>query len=93
MTNANPVNLYVEKLIVIDQSVYADHERFANTTNENLVLNYINIYFSHYVALINQKFVNTFQNDSNMNIYVVLKNVLILTVEYIVKLTIFENFH
>ncbi len=68
---------------MIDPSVYQDHQRYANTTNESLVLNYINIYFNHYVALINQRFVNTFQNDSNMKICVVLKNVLVLTVEYI----------
>ena len=65
---------------MIDPSVYANHERYANTTNQNLVLNYINIYFSHYIALINQRFANTLQNDANMRIYVQLKNILILNV-------------
>lgn len=52
--NGQPINLYVEMLIVADCSIYDDHQRFANTTNQDLVYLHMRIYFSHLVALVNR---------------------------------------
>ena len=89
--NKKPLSLYVEKLIVTDPSVYADHQRFANTTNQDLVFLHMKIYFAHYIAIINQKFVKTFKNDPDLKIYVQLKNLLFLTVSLLHKIMIKLN--
>lgn len=46
--NGVPFDLYLEVLAVADHSVYDDHQRFAQTTNMNLVFIHMKAYFSHY---------------------------------------------
>ena len=45
--NEQTVSLYIETLLVTDYSIYLDHQRYANTTNQDLVLLHMRIYFSH----------------------------------------------
>ncbi len=44
-----PIDLYVEKLVVADYSVFQSHQIYANTTNTDLVLLHMRIYFSHVI--------------------------------------------
>ena len=46
-TNGLPVPLYIEMLLVTDCTIYADHQRYANTNNKDLVFLYMRIYFAH----------------------------------------------
>ena len=46
-TSGGPINLYVETLLVTDCSVYADHQIFANSTDQNVVFSHMKIYFGH----------------------------------------------
>jgi len=39
----------VEVLIVADHSIYEAHQRFAQTTDQNLVFIYMKAYYSHYM--------------------------------------------
>ena len=43
-----PIDLYVELLVVTDSSIFNDHQRYANTTNKDLVFLHMRIYFAHY---------------------------------------------
>ena len=47
--NGKPVNLYVELLVVTDDSIYEQHKVFAATDNKDLVFQYMKTYFSYYV--------------------------------------------
>lgn len=49
MQNGQPFQLSVELLIVTDPSIYLDHQRFANTTNQNLVFIEMKAYYAHLV--------------------------------------------
>ena len=47
--NGQPVNLYVETLIVTDLTVFEDHKRFAQSTDTNVVFQHMRIYFAHLI--------------------------------------------
>ncbi len=70
----------VETLVVTDYSLYLDHQRYANSTNQDLVLVHMRIYFSHVFNGVNQRFLNTFEFDQDMRLSIVIKGFLIQTV-------------
>ena len=45
--NGDPVQLYVETLIVTDLTIYNDHKRFSGSNDQNIVFQHMKIYFSH----------------------------------------------
>ena len=78
--NGKPVDTYVETLVVTDQTIYNDMKAFVNSTNNNIILQNIRIYFAHVFNGINQRYQNSFSNDPDLNLNVVLQNILILQV-------------
>jgi hypothetical protein len=80
--NGQPINLYVEALVVTDTSIYDDHSRFLNTTDQILIFTHMRMYFAHLIKGVNQRFSNTFANDPDLRINVVLRNFLFLTVNF-----------
>jgi hypothetical protein len=75
-----PITFYIECLIVTDISIYEQHSRFINSSDQDLVLNHMSIYYAHLIKGVNQRFMNSFENDTQLKIYAVLKNYLFLTV-------------
>jgi hypothetical protein len=90
--NGNPVQAYVEYLVVTDVTIYNDHSRFINSTDPNLIYQHIRIYFAYLVNGINQRYANGFFGDQDLNLNVQLTNFLILTVnfDYIKKVNFFK---
>lgn len=52
--NGEPVQLYVETLIVTDLSVYNDHQRITKSTDQNVVFQHMKLYFSHVINGVNK---------------------------------------
>lgn len=52
--NGEPVQLYVETLIVTDYSVYNDHQRITKSTDQNVVFQHMKLYFSHVINGVNK---------------------------------------
>ncbi|RNA14579.1 flocculation FLO11-like, partial [Brachionus plicatilis] len=77
--NGQPFNLFVEVLLVADNTIYEDHIRFAGTNDTDLVFLYMRTYFAHYFNGINQRFQNSFTNDPDLRITIKLTNFLFLT--------------
>ena len=47
--NGNPVQTYIEYLVVTDPTIYADHSRFINSATTSLILQHIKIYYAYVV--------------------------------------------
>ena len=45
----NPISLYIELLLVTDNSIYVDHQRYAQTTDMSITLYNMRVYFVHYI--------------------------------------------
>jgi len=56
--NGQPVQLYVETLPVLDQSLYLAHQGYSGSTDQNIVFQHMKIYFSH---VFNQVFIFYYQ--------------------------------
>ena len=54
--NGKPVQLYVEVLPVLDQSLYLAHQRYSNSTDQSVVFQHMKIYFSHVFNQVLKKF-------------------------------------
>jgi hypothetical protein len=52
--NGEPVQLYVETLIVTDVSIYNDHQRITKSTDQNVVFQHMKLYFSHVINGVNK---------------------------------------
>jgi hypothetical protein len=72
--------MFVEILIVTDESVFNDHTKFAKTSDPSLALLNMRIYFTHLINGVNKLFQNSLSNDTNLHITVTHKNFLFLTV-------------
>jgi hypothetical protein len=79
-SSMEPVKLYVKLLVVTDPTVFYDHQRFAQTTNTDLVFLHMKIYFAHLINSVNQRFLQSFRNDPDLNLTIKLQNFLFLTV-------------
>ena len=73
----------VEILIVVDPSVYENHKIFLNSTDDKHVFDNIRKYYAHTINGVNDKFYNSFKNDSDLTIGIQLAHVLILTVKFL----------
>ncbi|RNA12759.1 A disintegrin and metallo ase with thrombospondin motifs 3-like [Brachionus plicatilis] len=77
--DGQPINLYVELLVVTDSSVYDYHRRFIGTDDQSLIFSQMRIYYAHLINGINQRYTNSLMNDPDLKIFIVLKNYLFLT--------------
>jgi hypothetical protein len=75
-----PLDLVVELLLVIDDTVFAAQTKYANTSNANLTLLYMRNYFAHYLNGVNNLYQNIFQDDADVRITVKLKNLIFIQV-------------
>jgi hypothetical protein len=80
-SQTRPINLYVELLVVTDETVYEHHEQIANTNDRNQVFWHMKMYFAYIVNGMNQRFANSLAFDPDLRVNIVLKNFLFLTVE------------
>ena len=78
-----PLNFYVETLIVTDESIYNKHKVLSGSTNQNVILEHIRIYYAHAFNGVNQRYVNSFATDPDLKIFIKLTNFLILTVIFL----------
>ena len=46
---SGPISLYIELLLVLDSSIYVDHQRYAQTSDMSTTLYNMRIYFVHYI--------------------------------------------
>ena len=76
----------MELLIVTDESIYKDHERYANTKNQNLVFLHMRIYFATYSYINNLKYINSLKNDPDLRISFTTVAFLFLTVWFLYQL-------
>jgi hypothetical protein len=81
--STTPVNLVVEVLIVTDPSVYEVHKKFCKTSDKSKIFQHMRIYYSHIINGVNQRFLNSLKNDSEISITLKLTNFLFLTVRFI----------
>ena len=72
--------MFIEYLVVTDPSVYNKMMIFSGTTNQTLVFLYMKAYFAHYVNTVNQRYQNSFTNDTDVRLTVRLANFLFITV-------------
>lgn len=63
-----------------DSSIYLDHQKFAQITDRNLTFEFMKIYYSHFFNGVNQQYLNSLANDTDLRISVKLKNFLFFTV-------------
>ena len=49
-----PIQLYVEILPVLDQSIYLAHQTYSGSTDENILFQHMKIYFSHVFNQVHQ---------------------------------------
>ena len=80
--NGQPINLYVELFIVADQTIYLNHKKFLKTNDSYFIFESMKIYYSHLISGVNQQYVNSLANDTDMRIYFKAKNFLFYTVNY-----------
>lgn len=78
--NGQPINLYVELLLVTDNTIYLDHQKFAQITDRNLTFQFMKIYYSHFFNGVNQHYQNSLVNDPDLRIITKLKNFIFYTV-------------
>ncbi len=78
--NGQPIQVYIEYGIISDSSVFNDIKYLLNTTNNILVIQYMQILFSQMVNSVNQRFLISLENDPDLRISIVLSGMLIETV-------------
>ena len=80
------INLYIELLLVADNTIFNDQQRSAKINDTDLTFQFMKIYYSHYFNAVNQHYQNSLMNDSSLRITVKLKNFLFFTVFYVLQL-------
>ena len=45
--DGKPLSLYVETLVVVDKSIYADHERYSGYSDQDIVFLHMKIYLTY----------------------------------------------
>jgi hypothetical protein len=53
--NSEPANAYVELAVVTDYSIYLAHQAYVNSTDPNLVILCMKIYFDHLIYAVRLK--------------------------------------
>ena len=45
--SGQPLNLFVETLVVTDESIYSKHQALSGSTDSNVVFQHMRIYYAH----------------------------------------------
>ncbi|CAF0730548.1 unnamed protein product [Brachionus calyciflorus] len=77
--NGQPITLNVELLVVTDSTVFNTHQKFAGTSNTEIVFLHMRHYYAHLMHGVNQRYQNSLRNDPDLRINIVLTNFLFLT--------------
>jgi hypothetical protein len=83
--NGQQLQLYVEYFMISDSTIFDKFSNLLNTSNNNIVIQYLQIYYVQLVNAINQRYFITFQNDQDLMISVSLVGILIETVGVYLK--------
>ena len=78
--NGKPIQLYVETLLVADQSVYETVSQLTGYTDQDFVFQYMRIYLSHMVNGANMAYESSLRDDPDLRISLKLANFYFLTV-------------
>jgi hypothetical protein len=73
--NGGPVEMYTEVLLYIDVSNYENHIQMAGTSEYDLVLAHIEVYYIHFMNGINQRYQNSLKNDPDLRLTIGTKNI------------------
>lgn len=79
--NGQPINLYVELLVVADPTIYTDHQKMLQTSDSSLIFQSMKVYYSHFFNSVNQQYQNSLSSDADLRINIKLKNFLFFTVK------------
>jgi hypothetical protein len=66
--------------MISDSTIFDKYSNLLKTSNNNIVIQYLQIYYVQLVNAINQRYYITFQNDQDLMISVSLVGILIETV-------------
>jgi hypothetical protein len=69
-----PINLFVELLVLVDSSIYANQKEYIQTNDTNLIFQNMQIYYSHFFNGVNLQFQNSMINDIDLQISIKLKD-------------------
>ena len=78
--NGEPIQLYVETLLVTDQSVYDTVSQLTGFTDKDFVFQYMRIYLSHMVNGASMAYESSLRDDPDLRISLKLANFYFLTV-------------
>jgi hypothetical protein len=69
-----PINLFVELLVLVDSSIYQNQKEYIQTNDTNLIFQNMQIYYSHFFNGVNLQFQNSLTNDIDLQISIKLKD-------------------
>ena len=61
-THLSLLDLYLELLVVTDVTIFNDHKKYLQTTDDDLIFIHMSLYFYHYINGVNNK-ANQFLNN------------------------------
>lgn len=76
----NTTNYLIEVLVVTDYSIFQTFQKLTKINQEKALISYMKIYFTQLINEVNFKYINSFNDDSELRISVKLKNFLFSTV-------------
>jgi hypothetical protein len=68
-------------LIVADQTVYEDHKKYLNINDQNIIFQYMRMYFASFSYLNNLRYYNSLKNDPDLRITMTSVGFIFLTVK------------
>ena len=78
-SNSTRNSYYVELLLVLDKSIFDSHRQFYQTNDSNTIMAYMRLYFAHLVRGVNDRYVYSLRNDTNLSINIYLTNIMLIT--------------
>jgi hypothetical protein len=77
-----PLVLYVESLVVTDETIYDRFKTLLNSTDNNIIIENMKIYFAFFMYTVNLIYKNSLEYDPDLNIFIKLRNCIFLTVKF-----------
>ncbi len=68
-------------LIVADQTVFEDHKKYLNINDQNIIFQYMRMYFASFSYLNNLRYYNSLKNDPDLRITMTSVGFIFLTVK------------
>ncbi len=72
--------MYVESLVVTDETIYDRFKFITGSTDNNIILENMKIYFAFFIYSVNLIYKNSLAYDPDLNIFIKLRNCIFLTV-------------